>query len=556
MKSMDIIKGTPSTMGDNYHLNINDLLRYAARTFPEREVVSRELDGTVVRLNYKQSYERVKRLANALEKLNVQPGDRVGALDWNTHRYFEMYNAIPGIGAVLLQLNPRISMQERSYVVNHSEAKFIVVNETFLPILEPIAEELKTVKGYVVITNKDVSEIKTKLAPLYSYEKLLADASPEYTWPMVDEKSAYSSCYTSGTTGKPKGVFYSHRAIYLHTYAFALQMNVSLNDCVMQTVPMFHAQGWGLFFTAPLTGAKLVFPGMYTADDTSVLVNLLISEKVTVTSGAPAIFMPMLEHIKKLDKKPDLTGLRMASGATEPPLSMMRSYWDMGKAEIIHAYGATETTPIVTINLLKPSLDHLSMEDKWNIKKRQGLIVSGVDVKIVKPDGTEVEHDGQSVGEVRIRGPWITCSYHNDSRTEEAFVDGYWKSADAATIDENGYVKITDRYKDLIKSGGEWISSIDLENIIMAHPAVLEAAVVGLPHPKWQERPLAIAIIRPEFKDKVTKEDILEFIAPKFAKWQLPDQILFVDQIPKTSVGKFAKRIIREQYENFYEGAS
>lgn len=318
---------------------------------------------------------------------------------------------------------------------------------------------------------------------------------------------------------------------------------------------MFHAQGWGLFFTAPLTGAKLVFPGMYNAEDPSVLVNLLIEEEVTVTSGAPAIFMPMLEYIKKLDKKPDLKGLRMASGATEPPLSMMRSYWEMGGAEIIHAYGATETTPIVTINLLKPSLQGLSMEEKWEIKKKQGIPVSGVDLKIAGADSREVAHDGKSVGEVLVRGPWITRSYYNDPRTDEAFVDGYWRSADAATIDENGYVKITDRYKDLIKSGGEWISSIDLENSLMAHPAVLEATVVGLPHPKWQERPLALVVLREEHKQKTTKEELIDFIRPKFAKWQLPDDILFVDQIAKTSVGKFAKRIIREQYQHFYDKA-
>jgi len=554
MENIKLIKGLPSTMGDDYQLNINDLLRYAARTFPETEVVSREIDGTIFRYNFEQAYERTKKLANALEELGVQPGDRVGVLDWNTHRYFEAYNAIPGMGAVLLQVNPRVSLEERVYVLNHSETKYMIFHESFLPIIEPIAKEFKTVKGYIIITDKGIDNLNTKLSPIYDYEEIVEKASSEKNGKMVDEKSTYSACYTSGTTGKPKGVYYSHRAIYLHTLYFATFLSVSMNDVIMQIVPMFHGNGWGVFFMAPLTGAKLVFPGRYTAEDTSVLVDLLVSEKVTVTNGAPAIFMPMLEYIRKLDKKPDLSGLRALSGATEPPLSMMKGYWEYGKAEIIHAYGATETTPVVTMNLTKPSLfNKLSEEERWELKKKQGFVIPGVDMKIIDENGIEVVADGHSQGEIKVRGPWITSSYHKDPRTEEAFdEEGFWNSGDAGTIDKDGYVKVTDRFKDLIKSGGEWISSIDLENALVAHPAVLEAAVAGLFHPKWQERPLALVVLREDYKDKTNKEEILDFIKPKFAKWQIPEEVIFVDQIPKTSVGKYDKKVIRKQYENIY----
>lgn len=547
------IRGFPATSNDAYPLNMITFLKHASRSYPETEVVSRNLDGALHRSTYAEVERRVRRLAKALTKLGLAPGDRVGALDWNTYRFMELYFAVSGIGAVLLELNPRISAAERAYVINHSEARFVAVAASLKPLIEPLAGECPTVQGLILLDDLGKGVSESAFPTAYDYETLLAESDDDFEFPWIDETSACTACYTSGTTGKPKGVYNSHRAMYLHTLIIAQALHMTQDDVIMQIVPMFHAQGWGMFFCGPMLGAKLVFPGRYTMEDPSPLVDLLVEQKVTVTCGAPAIFLPMLHHIKNLPTRPDLSGLRMISGATEPPLAMMKGYDELGGAQVIHAYGATETAPLVTINHLKPSLRGLSEAEKWELRKKQGLPVVGLDVTIMGPDGTSLPRDGKSVGEVLIRGPWITRRYHNDPRSAESFTeDGYWRSGDAGTLDPNGYLKITDRFKDLIKSGGEWISSIDLENVIMAHPDVLEAAVIGIPHPKWEERPLALVVVKEAAKGRVTKEAVLDFIAPHFAKWQLPDDVLFVEAIPKTSVGKFAKRVAREQYAAHY----
>ena len=545
---MQIIKGCPSTSMDDYQLNITSMIRHTARNFPEREIVYRTSDG-IFRYTYKEAYNRIMRLANVLQKLGINPGDRVGVLDWNTRRHYELYYAIPGTGAVFLQMNLRIPSQDLVYVVNHSEAKVIFVDESLIPVAEAMASGLNTVKYYVIMTDKKLSDIQPKLKPVYSHEELLENAEPEYDWPVLDEKSAYSACYTSGTTGKPKGVYYSHRDMYLHTIIKALNVRYTCYDCFLQMSPMFHVHGWGDFQCATFVGSKIVLPGRYTMEDIGSLADLIIEEKVTLTAGVPTILMPMLDYIKKRAQKPDFHGLRIITGATEPPVAMMKEWKEVTGAEFIHVYGATETSPLVTINVLKPSLiDKLSEEQKWELKKKQGLTVSGLDLKIVDHKGKELPHDGKSVGEVLIKGPWIAGAYYNDLRTKESFVNAFWKSGDAGIIDPEGYLKIVDRYKDLIKSGGEWISSVDLENVIMAHPGVKEAVVIGLPHPKWEESPLALVVLREESKGKISKDEILDHLRPKFAKWQLPDDVKFVDEIPKTSVGKFNKKEIRRIY--------
>ena len=550
---MEMIKGCISTSMDDFQLNHTTFIRHAARNFPDREIVYKSSLG-IERYCYSDAYERIRKLANVLEQLGVKPGDRIGVLDWNSRRFFESYFAIPGIGAVLLQMNLRVSPNDLIYVARHSEAKFIFVDETLLQLAEEIAPHLKKVKGYIIMSDKKPDEIKTSLSPVFHYEEMIQNSPSEYKWPVIDETSAYSACYTSGTTGKPKGVYYSHRCIYIHTMMYALYTGMNCTDTLVQLVPMFHAQGWGIWQSAVFMGAKIVLPGRYAVDDPDYIIKLMIDEKMTVVDGAPALFTPFFNAIEQMHEKPDFSKARIISGATEPPLSTMKGWRDLTGAKFIHIYGATETAPICLCNVLNPSLmDRLSEDEKWELMKKQGMPVTGLEVKLIGADGKETPRDGKTAGEILVKGPWITKSYYNDERSKDSFIDGYWKSADAGAIDENGYIKIVDRYKDLIKSGGEWISSVDIENAIMGHPGVKEATVVGLNHPKWEERPFALVVKMPngDFSD-LSEKDILDFISPKFAKWQLPDKVRFVDEIKKTSVGKFDKKEIRKDYVNEY----
>ena len=553
---MKVIKGFPATSQDDYQLNVTTIIQHAARSFGRQEIVSRRLDGSLFKYNYIEAHERMKRLANGLQKIGVQVGDRVGVLAWNSHENYEIYFGLPGMGAVMLLLNLRLSPQDLAYVIDHSEASYIIVDETLLPIAHAVAPLCKNIKAFVIITmpGKKLSDVETSLENTYAYEDLIAEASPELEWPHMDETSAYAACYTTGTTGKPKGVYYSHRDVYLHSCSIGMNAEITTRDTYCQIVPLFHALGWGLSQAATMVGARLVFPGMYTLDKLESLSKLMVDQKVTVSAGAPAIFMPLLEYIRGLDEKPNLQGARFLSGASEPPVSMMKGFRELTGADIIHAYGATETTPLVTVNRIMPWLeDELDSDQKWDLKKKQGFTVVGLDIKVVDALGKDIAHNGKTPGEVLIRGPWITRKYHNAPETEAQFTpDGYWRSGDVGTIDENGYLKITDRLKDVIKSGGEWISSVDMENEIMSHPAVLEAAVVGIAHPKWEERPLALIVLREEHKGRTTADDIKAHLAKVFAKWQLPDEVQFVDQIPKTSVGKLNKKVIRDEYRNLY----
>lgn len=554
---MKVIKGFPATSQNNYQLNVTTLLKHAARSFGKQEIVSRKYNGQLFRYTYKEAYERVKRLANSLASLGLGVGDKIGILEWNTYRHFEIYFGIPGTGAVMLLLNLRLAQQELSYVVNHAEAKFIFVDENLLHIAEMIAPFCKTVKGYVIITDKTLNDISTSLEPVFSYEEILSKAAPDYEWPIIEETSAYSACYTSGTTGRPKGVYYSHRDVYLQALMYAANASISIKDCVFQIVPMFHVLGWGTPYAATSVGAKLVFPGRYSLNDLAELTKIIVEEKVTISNGAPAILMPMLEYIRKMDPKPDLSGACFISGASEPPVAMMKDYWDLTGAKILHSYGSTEAHAIVTLNRVIPQLEkEFSEEERWDFKRKQGYIVVGLDVKIVDEDGNELTHDGKSAGEILLRGPWVSGSYYKAFGSEIQFTtDGYFRSGDVGTIDPEGFLKITDRLKDLIKSGGEWISSVDMENALISYSPILEAAVVGCPHPKWEERPLALVVLRDEFKTKVSKDEIKEHLTEKFAKWQLPDEILFVTNILKTGVGKIDKKALRMEYKDIYKSS-
>lgn len=549
---MKTIQGFPSTMQDDFQLNLINIIKHGARNFEKQQIVCKTATG-MYRYTYAEAYARMQKLASALNSLGIKVGDRVGVMDWNTYRNYEMYFGIPGMGAVMLLMNLRLAPHDLAYVVNHAETKLVVVDEFLVPLVEAIAPQCPTVRGYVILTDRKRGDIQTKLNPVYSYEDLLREADPTYEWPNMDEKSACAACYTTGTTGRPKGVYYSHRSTYLHAMVIGNNAQLSPRDCFFQLVPMFHAMGWGGSYFSTLVGAKYVLPGMYNLQRLDELAAIMIEENVTSSAGAPALLMPMLEYIRKLDKKPDFTGARILSGASEPPLSMMRDYLDLTGAEIIHAYGATETSPLASINRLKPWLDDLPQEEKWDLRRKQGYVVSGLDVKITDPGGEEVAHDGKTAGEFCLRGPWVTGSYYNPEAPSTQFTeDGYWKSGDAGTMDPDAYLKITDRVKDIIKSGGEWISSVDMENAIVGHPAVIEAAVIGVSHPKWEERPLALVVLRQEYREKVTKQDILNHLAKSFAKWQLPDEVLFVQEISKTSVGKIDKKVLREKYKGVY----
>jgi len=544
----EIVKGCPSTMGDDYQLNTTTLIRHAARTHADQEIVYRTPTGGWERYSYGDCYTRTCRAANAFRALGIGPGDRVGVLDWNSRRYFELYYAIPGLGAVMLQLNLRLGAEDLIYIIDHSHAIFICVDETLLPLAEAIAPHAPNVRGWIVMTDKPVAEFATTLPKWHHHEALLAAAASTFDWPMIDERSAYAACYTTGTTGRPKGVYYSHRSIYLHSTAIVSNLGMRLDDCTMLIAPMFHAQGLGLPQAATLMANKVVLPGRYFMEDTAPLVDAIVAEGVSIINGTPAILSPMLHHIETLPVKTDLSRLRILCGGSEPPLSMMMGFHEAAGAEVVHAYGGTETSPAVTMNRLKPTLRDRMIPPgaRWNLRRSQGLPLAGVDIKILGPDDQELAHDGRSVGEICVRGPWITTKYYDMPDAADRFVDGYWRSGDVGSIDQNGYLKLCDR----IKGGGEWISSIDMENALMGHPAVREAAVVGIPHPKWQERPLALVVLNQGHQ--VTLQQLREHLSKAFAKWQMPDQVLFVECIPKTSVGKLNKKAIRAEYAALY----
>ncbi|MBY9018707.1 MAG: long-chain-fatty-acid--CoA ligase [Candidatus Lokiarchaeota archaeon] len=550
---MKIKKGFLADPGNNYQLNVTKLMEHAIRNFSRQEIISRRNDGTLFRYTYKDSYIRMKKLANALESLGIKIGDRIGVIAWNSHQHFEIYYGLPGMGAVMVSLNMRLAPQDLSHVINHSGSKVIILEEDLIPIVEKVSDLTKNIKKYIIITDKDLSEIETTLNPIFSFESLLNQASEEYKWPYLDENAAYAACYTSGTTGKPKGVYYSHRNAYIQAIMFAAQFSMSVNDVVFQMVPMFHVLGWSKPQAATYVGAKLIFSGRWNLDDLDRLSELIVKEKVTISAAVPTVYMAMLENFKKREEKPDFRGARFICGGAEPPFSLMKGMWDFTGGELIHSYGSTEAMAITTLNMFKPWLrQELSDEELWELKKKQGTIVSGLDVKIVDEEGKELPKDGKSSGEILLKGPWITRSYFNAPETRDSFTeDGYFKTGDAGSIDSEGYLKITDRIKDVIKSGGEWISSIDMENFLMSHSSILEAAVVGIPHPKWDERPLVLVKLR-ENTQTLEKEDIKKYLLKKFAKWQLPDEILFIDEISKTSVGKLDKKKIREEYKQLY----
>jgi len=529
----------------DYPLTLRPMLERAQRLFAKKEIVTKAGPG-LERHTYGSMAERVGRLANALEKLGVRRGDRVATFAWNNARHLEIYWAAPCMGAVLHPLNLRLPGDQLAYIVNHAEDQVLFVDPSLLPGVEKLAPHLKTIKHYIVMGDK-VPE-GTTLSPVHAYEDLMT-ASPDYPWPNLDENDAAAMCYTSGTTGHPKGVVYSHRSIYLHSLGLSMadSFGLSERDIFMPVVPMFHVLAWGTPFACTMLGTQLAFPGPHLQPRD--LAELIQAEKVTLTAGVPTLWLGLLALLEK--ERYDLSSLRgMIVGGSAAPQSMIEAFEKKHGLTVMHAWGMTEMSPLGTVSRPKSYQLDLPEAERFSIRAKQGTSVPGVEIRAVGEDGQAVAWDGKAFGELQVRGPWIISSYYNDDRSADSFMDGWFRTGDVVTIDPEGFVQIVDRTKDLVKSGGEWISSQDIENAIMAHPKVLEAAVIAVPHPKWQERPLACVVPKPDFKDSLTKDDIYEHLRARFDKMYLPDDIVFIEAVPKTSVGKFDKKVLRVQYKD------
>ncbi len=525
-------------------LLISALLTHAERHHGEQQVVSRRVEGDIHRTTYRELAARSRRMANAIAALGVKFGDRVATLAWNGYRHMELYYAVSGSGAVLHTLNPRLHPDQVVWIADHAEDQVLFFDLTFLPLIEAIASRVKTIKKFVAMTDRAHMPASSKVPGLLCYEELVEDASGTFTWPDFDENSASSLCYTSGTTGNPKGALYSHRSTMLHTFAAALpdSLNCSARDTILPVVPMFHVNAWGLPYAACMVGAKLVFPGPHL--DGKSLHDLFESEGVTVSAGVPTVWQGLLAHVEANDLKFSTMRRTIIGGSACPP-AMMRTFQERYDVQVLHAWGMTEMSPLGTVCTLKPKHMKLSSEQRMAVQAKQGRAVFGVDMKIVGEDGQELPCDGKASGELMVKGPWIIANYYK-GEGGNPLVNGWFPTGDVSNIDADGYMQITDRSKDVIKSGGEWIGSIDLENVAMAHPAVAMAACIGAKHPKWDERPLLVVVKKPGAQ--LTREELIKFYEGKIAKWWTPDDVVFVDAIPLGATGKMQKNKLREQF--------
>ncbi len=528
-------------------LLISTIIDHAARHHADGEIVSRTVEGGIHRYTYADASLRARRVANALGALGVGLGDRVATLAWNGYRHFELYFGISGIGAVMHTVNPRLFPEQIAWIANHAEDKVLFFDLTFLPLVEAIAAQLTSCRTFVLMTDRAHMPAASKLPGLLCYEELLAGASDRLQWPSFDENTASSLCYTSGTTGNPKGALYSHRSTMLHAYASALpdSLNCSARDCILPVVPMFHVNSWGLAYACPLVGAKLVLPGPQL--DGKSIFELFESEKVSMSAGVPTVWQGLLGHLKQNGLRFSTLKSTVIGGSSCPP-AMIRAFQDDYGVKVLHAWGMTEMSPLGTVCNLKTKHLAQSTEDQFKVEITQGRAVFGVDMKIVDGDGAELPWDGKAFGDLMVRGPWVVRGYFK-GEGGDPLIDGWFPTGDVATMSPDGYMQITDRSKDVIKSGGEWISSIDLENIAVAHPAVQQAAVIGVAHPKWDERPLLIVVRKPG--SEVGREEMLKFFEGKIAKWWLPDDVAFVDAIPLGATGKMLKTRLREQFKDY-----
>ena len=527
----------------DWPLTIKHFLDRARLLHTRKTIVTKTVTG-MHRETFGEFGDRVERLAAALARLGVKPGDRVATMAWNSWRHLEIYFAAPCMGAVLHTVNFRLFPEQVAFIFNHAEDTVVFVDASLWPLFEKLRPHLKTVKQVVVMMDVPMPSLPPDTI---EYEALLQDAPASFAWPKIEENQAAGMCYTSGTTGNPKGVVYSHRAIVLHSIvqAQADLLAVAERDVCLSIVPMFHVNAWGLPYTGAMIGATQVYPSHFmTPKD---LLQLIESERVTFIGGVPTIIGAMYQTL--LQEKFDVSSLRgIAVGGAALPQSLMVGFERDFGVRLIHAWGMTETTPVGTVSNLKSTLDGLSPGEQLAYRLKQGLPVPLVEVRVVDDAGKVLPWDGKSAGELQVRGPWIAGQYYNDSRNDESFMDGWFRTGDVANIDPEAYVQLVDRTKDMVKSGGEWISSVDLENAIMGHPKVAEAAVIAVAHPKWTERPLACVVRKDE---SLTKEEVLVFLKGKVADWWLPDDVVFIEAVPKTSVGKFDKKVLRQRFLDY-----
>jgi len=525
-------------------LLISSLLTHAERHHGEQEVVSRRVEGDVHRTTYRELAARARRMANALAARGIRTGDRIATLAWNGYRHMELYYAVSGSGAVLHTLNPRLHPDQVVWIADHAEDQVLFFDLSFLPLIEAVAGRVKTIKAFVAMTDRAHMPAAPGIPNLLCYEELLEAQSDRFEWPVFDENTASSLCYTSGTTGNPKGALYSHRSTVLHTYASALPdaLNISARDVILPVVPMFHVNAWGLPYAACLAGAKLVFPGPFL--DGKNLHELFEAEGVTVSAGVPTVWQGLLAHVEAQNLQFRTMRRTIIGGSACPP-AMMRAFQERYDVQVLHAWGMTELSPLGTACVLKPHQQALPAEQRLAIQAKQGRAVYGIDMKIVDDEGRELPHDGKASGELLVRGPWVIANYFK-GEGGDPLVDGWFPTGDVANIDTDGFMQITDRSKDVIKSGGEWIGSIDLENIAMAHPSVAMAACIAAAHPKWDERPLLVVVKKPG--TELTRYELLKFYDGKIAKWWTPDDVVFVEAIPLGATGKMQKNKLREQF--------
>ena len=531
----------------NHPLLISSLIDFAARHHGDGEIVSRRVEGDIHRYTWADVQKRAKQVANGLDALGLKAGERVGTLAWNGYRHLELYFGVSGSGRVLHTVNPRLLPEQIAWILNHAEDQALCFDTSFLPIIQGIHAHCKTVKHWIALCDEDKLPKDTGIPNLMSYEAWIGKQSTDYTWPVFDENTASSMCYTSGTTGNPKAALYSHRSTVLHAYAAALPdvMGLSARDSALPVVPMFHVNAWGLPYSAAMVGCKLVFPGP--AMDGKSIYELMEAEKVTFAAGVPTVWQMLLGHLGPNKLKFSSLTRTVIGGSAAPP-AMIAAFRDQYGVDVLHAWGMTEMSPLGTLCTLKEKHKDLPEEDKMKLRLKQGRAIFGVDMKIVGDNGEELPWDGKTYGDLYVKGPWILDTYFK-GEGGNPLVDGWFPTGDVATIDADGFMQITDRSKDVIKSGGEWISSIDIENIAMAHPAVAMAACIGMPHPKWDERPIVAVVRKPNAE--LTREQLIAFYDGKVAKWQMPDDVVFLDAIPIGATGKMLKARLREQLKDY-----